>query len=252
MAARLGKGIDAIGTHANLSGVNRFPTTRRSAVAALGAVGSQERERAWTVLVAAYYPPARAYVSRRWNADPDEAEDLVQGFFASAYEHGFIARFDHRKARFRTWLRVGLDGWVANARRSTARLKRGGGAVHVPLDGDLAEVLPAALEDPDAWFEREWARTLFALAVDALRERYAARHGLRLRLFERHDLVEDEAPSYRTLAEAEGIAVTDVTNHLAAARRDLRALVLERLRALTVDDEEFRAEARRLLGADPA
>lgn len=246
-------GHDIIGTHANLSDVNRFPTTRRSAVAALGAAEKPERERAWSALAAAYFPPARAYVRHRWNADPEEAEDLVQGFFASAYEHGFIARFDHRKARFRTWLRVGLDGWVANARRNTARLKRGGGAVHVPLDADLAEVLPAPLEDADAWFDREWARTLFALAVDALRERCEARgQALRFRLFERHDLAEGEPPSYRELAEAEGIPVTQVTNHLAAARRDLRALVLEQLRALTVDDEEFRAEARRLLGADPS
>ena len=222
-------------------------------MAALGAETRPERERAWSALVAAYFPPARAYVRHRWNADADEAEDLVQGFFASAYEHGFIARFDHRKARFRTWLRVGLDGWVANTRRNRTRLKRGGDAVHLPIDDGLADVLPAPLEDPDVWFDREWARTLFAHAVEALRERCAERgHAQRFRLFERYDLVDGEPPAYRELAEAEGIPVTQVTNALAAARRDLRALVLERLRELTVDDEEFRAEARRLLGAEPS
>ena len=231
--------------------MHRFPTTRRSAVEALGAEAPR-RERAWAALMDAYGPPARAYVRHRWRADADEAEDLVQGFFASAYEHGFIARFDHRKARFRTWLRVGLDGWVANARRNAARQKRGGEAVHVPLDGALAESLPDPIGDADAWFEREWARTLFALAIEELRRRCAERgHALRLRLFERHDLAEGGPPDYRTLAESEGIPVTQVTNHLAAARRELRAIVLERLRDLTVDDAEYRAEARRLIGADP-
>jgi len=42
-----------------------------------------------------------------------------------------------------------------------------------------------------------------------------------------------------------------VTNHLAAMRRQFRRIVLERLRDLTTTDEEFEAEARRLLGSAP-
>lgn len=44
--------------------------------------------------------------------------------------------------------------------------------------------------------------------------------------------------------------VTQVTNGLHWARTRLRACVLERLRELTVDDDEFCAEARALLGVD--
>jgi len=43
-----------------------------------------------------------------------------------------------------------------------------------------------------------------------------------------------------------------VTNHLAFARRELRRLVLERLRAVCASDDEFRLEARELLGVYPA
>ena len=39
-----------------------------------------------------------------------------------------------------------------------------------------------------------------------------------------------------------------VTNHLAAMRRQFRGIVLERLRELTSSDDEFEAEAARLLG----
>ena len=43
-----------------------------------------------------------------------------------------------------------------------------------------------------------------------------------------------------------------MTNQLAFARRELRRLVLERLRALCASDNEFRLEARELLGVEPA
>ena len=41
-----------------------------------------------------------------------------------------------------------------------------------------------------------------------------------------------------------------VNNYLAAARRDFRRVVLEKLREITATDEEFRTEARSLLGVD--
>jgi len=53
---------------------------------------------------------------------------------------------------------------------------------------------------------------------------------------------------YRTIAEELGLPVTQVTNHLAWARRELRKLLLERLRSLTATDAEFREEAEELLG----
>jgi hypothetical protein len=71
--------------------------------------------------------------------------------------------------------------------------------------------------------------------------------------FERYDLEAPDAGTHLTYAElaAElGVTVTDVTNYLAAARRQFRAFVLERLRELTGSDDEFRAEAKRWLGVD--
>jgi len=43
----------------------------------------------------------------------------------------------------------------------------------------------------------------------------------------------------------------DVEEYLAAARREFRRLVLERLRELTGSEREFRDEARLILGIDP-
>ena len=43
---------------------------------------------------------------------------------------------------------------------------------------------------------------------------------------------------------------SDVTNYLAFARREFRRIVLEQLREMTGSEEEFRREARTLLGID--
>ena len=46
------------------------------------------------------------------------------------------------------------------------------------------------------------------------------------------------------------LSVTQVTNYLASARRTFRVCVLEHLRGVTGSDDEFRNEARALLGVE--
>ena len=72
-----------------------------------------------------------------------------------------------------------------------------------------------------------------------------------LQLFERYDLENsDPKPSYADLAKEFGLPPTDVTNYLAFARREFRRCVLDQLREMTASEEEFRREARVLLGVD--
>ena len=103
---------------------------------------------------------------------------------------------------------------------------------------------------------QEWVRGLFADAVDLLRARCDAEgHGPAFTLFVRYDIeepVEGARPTYATLAQETGLRVTDVTNQLAWARRAFREIVLTLVREVCASDEEFRAEARDLLGMDPS
>jgi hypothetical protein len=98
-------------------------------------------------------------------------------------------------------------------------------------------------------------RSLFGLAVEALRRRCTeAGKDVHFALFERYDLDGPDAAarsSYADLAREMGIPETQVTNHLAWARREFRRLVLEALEEATGSEEEFRTEARQLLGIDP-
>ena len=102
-----------------------FPSTRRSAVWGSRSKNAAERTRAWETLVAAYWKPEYKYVRIKWRESNEEAKDLTQGFFSRAMEKDFFAGYDPAKGSFRTFLRVCLDGYVANERKAAHRLKRG-------------------------------------------------------------------------------------------------------------------------------
>jgi predicted transcriptional regulator len=92
---------------------------------------------------------------------------------------------------------------------------------------------------------------MFTIAVDALRERCEeSGRTVHFQLFERYDLRDDANVSYASLANEFGLEPATVNNYLAAVRRDFRRVVLEKLREITATDEEFRTEARSLLGVE--
>lgn len=234
----------------------RFPPTRVSAVAALGSDDAAVRARAFEALVAAYWRPVYAHVRLRWRRDPEESSDVVQDFFARALDKQHFSTFDPARARFRTYLKGALDYFVRDRVRAEKRERRGGGLVKLSLDFELAEkeLAASAHEDLDACFEREWARGLFRAAIVAFEARCKEEGKTKqLALFRRYvldpELEADAArPSYALLARELEISVTDVTNHLAWARRTFRASVLEALREVTASEDEWREEARALLG----
>lgn len=240
-------------------GPGRFPTTLFALVDGARSDDAALRARSAEALVAAYWRPVYKTLRIAWKRSNEDAKDLTQGFFARALEKDFFAGYDATQGRFRTFLRTCLERWVGNALRDAGRQKRGGGQVLESLDFDGAErELAAAVASPgddvERIFAREWARSLFGSAVDALRDECAATGKDRyFALFERYDLAgaDGDRPTYQALATDLGLAVTDVTNHLHAVRKTFRRIVLERLREITASDEEFRDEARALLGTDP-
>ncbi|HEX6309490.1 MAG TPA: sigma-70 family RNA polymerase sigma factor [Longimicrobiales bacterium] len=237
-----------------------FPLTRLSVVAATGHDDPVLRRDAWDALIRSYWKPVYKYIRIRWQVEPDGAADLTQAFFTDAMDAGFFGRFDPARARFRTYLRVCLHGFVANARKAAARQKRGGGYRHLSLDFASAEVelhqVPASAEsDPEQYFRTESIRSLLGLAVGALRDDCRKRgRDTHLALFERYDLAETGAgprPTYQQLADSLGLTVPQVTNQLAVVRREFRRMLLDQLRAISGSEGEYRAEAIELLGVDP-
>ncbi len=240
----------------------RLPETRDTLVAALASDAPADRDRALDLIARAYRDPVVAILALRWSLAREDAEDLAQGFFAMAVEKGWFARYDASRGRFRAFLRGRLDDFARTTFRDAGRLKRGGEVRHLSLAADApgaaALADEAALASPaeaDRLFEREWARSVLSIACDRLREECVASGKLvAWRLFERYDLSDlpDESrPTYASLAAELGEPVTQVTNHLAWARRRMREQVLATLRALTADEQEYRDEVRALLGVEP-
>ncbi len=236
-----------------------FPATRWSAIEAARSADPAERQRALDRFAALYWKPVYKYIRARWRRSGEDAQDLTQDFFATLIDRDTLAAFDPSRARLRTFVKSCVDALVAGADRDARRLKRGGGLAPLSLESELAEGelartgLPAP-ERADALFEKEWTRSLFAAAVSGLRAACAERRRtIDFKIFERYDLNDDQDrhPTYAELSQEFGIKIADVTNHLAAARREFRKIVLALLRETTASEDEYRREARSLLGHAP-
>lgn len=236
---------------------HKFPDTNHSAIANARSDDQVARQRALNTILTSYWKPVYKYIRLKWQASNEDAKDLTQGFFANAFEKDHFSNYDATKASFQTFLRTCLDGFVSNERKAGSRLKRGGGMDHYSLDfaaaeDELASHAVTSTINPEDYFHREWVRWMFTLAVEAFRLRCAeSGRTVNFQLFERYDLNDDNPDvSYASLGMEFGLDPATVNNYLAAARRDFRRIVLEKLREITATDEEFRTEARSLLGVD--
>jgi RNA polymerase sigma-70 factor (ECF subfamily) len=223
-----------------------FPTTRRSVIVALSSDDDAERTRAFDTLVALYWKPLYKYARVAHRRDAPDAEDATQTFLSRAFEKNALASYDDAKASFRTFLRTLFDRHIANELKAAGRIKRGGNLSFTSAEAELAREHDRS-GSPEEYFQREWVRSVFALAVERLREDVNATD---FAIFEAYDLDESSTLSYRDLADRFGVSEATVTNRLAAARRKFRAAMLELLRESTASDREFRAEVRSLLGVE--
>lgn len=239
----------------------QFPLTQWSAIVAARSDDQQERSRAFGVLVAAYWKPVYKYTRIKWRKSNEDAKDLTQGFFTTALEKDFFSGYDPGKARFRTYLRTCLDRYIANYKKAGERQKRGGNARILSLDFENAEgeikqmPLPDTEASMEQFFDQEWLRSLFSIAVDTLNDLCQQKgKTVHFEIFQKYDLEADNPDgkiSYDALAEEYNLPATQITNYLAFCRREFRRIVLDKLRELTSNDDEFRQEARLILGVDP-
>lgn len=231
--------------------MSTFPDTQRSLVEALRSDDPAVRERAVDLAARVYRAPVIVVAMHQWQLQRADAEDLAHDFLAQALEKGWFFRYDVSRGRFRTFLRSCLSAFASSRTEAAGRLKRGGGAVHLDID-DVTVAAPDT--QLDALFEREWVRSVLAAALDGLRvECQTADRHTTYAVFVAHDIEgaeQESPPTYAQLAARFDLPITQVTNFLSWARRRFRAQVLQTLRALTVSDAEFRAEARALLGVD--
>ncbi len=204
-------------------------------------------------LCRAYWYPLYAYV-RRLGRQPADAQDLTQEFFARLLEKRWLASADREKGRFRTFLMVALKRFLANEWDRAHREKRGGHALHFPLDTELAESRYHAeppLELPaDRVYERRWALTLLENTMDRLRDESA--RGGKTAEFDRLKIC--------LTADKAGIAYADLARDLGSSegaarvavhrlRRRFREIFREEVAHTVAASEDIEEEMRHLLSA---
>lgn len=161
-------------THAK-SRQSLFPPTDWSLVRrASGHPGDESGGDALAALCARYWPPLYAYVRSRGQSRED-AEDVVQEFFAKLLRNENLRKVSPDGGRLRTFLLVAMRRFLASRHRRRTARRRGGENEAIPIDSLDAEALvPAdATFDPERIFARNWALTLLANVHERLRAEYA-------------------------------------------------------------------------------
>jgi RNA polymerase sigma-70 factor (ECF subfamily) len=152
---------------------SRFATTNWSTVLAAREASTAESRDALEALCRAYWYPLYAFV-RRQGADPEDARDLTQAYFARLLEKGYLDDYDPERGRFRVFLKASLRNFLSKERDKERTWKRGGRADVVSLDGDQVEqryrVEPADRLTPEQLYERRWALTVLEQALARLRQ----------------------------------------------------------------------------------
>ncbi|MBO9717732.1 MAG: sigma-70 family RNA polymerase sigma factor [Pseudoxanthomonas sp.] len=177
-----------------------FRTTRWSLV--IGTRSDNEDGRAaLDTLCRIYRSPVTAYL-RAHGHSPSDADDMTQAFFEQLLRRRMHAAADPGRGRFRAFLLTALKHFVANQREREHACKRGGGQTCVALDADH-DLSDARSMTPEQAFERDYALTVIARALERLREEAA--HSGKADLFDRVSrflLEPPDASEYAALAEA--------------------------------------------------
>ena len=229
---------------------SRFPTTRWSVVLVAGDDEEGARS-ALSSLCEAYWDPLYSFVRRR-GFEPDDAQDLTQGFFLSLLGRDDLRKLHPDAGRFRSFLCASVKHFISNEMDRAKALKRGGGSVTISYDAEAAEkryrLEPKDDLDPEKVFERRWAFTVLRRAE----ERLAAEleESGRDEGFERiKPLVAGAGPrgSYAEVAADVGISEDALKMKIHRLRRRFGRLVRDEIAETVADPDDVDDELRYLL-----
>lgn len=229
-----------------------FATTRWTVVLQAGRRSSPNSDRALGELCQTYWYPLYAYV-RRQGRTKEDAEDLVQAFFARFLEKNYLEGLAAERGKFRAFLLASLKHFLANEWDRAQRQKRGGGVPHLSLDWQGADqryhLDPPGPAGPERDFDRAWALALLERVIGRLRDECAAEG--RAGLFAQTKgflMVGEPAIPYAQAARALDLEEGAVRVAVHRLRKRYRELLRDEI-AQTLDDPAQVAEELRSLQA---
>ncbi len=204
-------------------------------------------------LCESYWPPLYSYVRHR-GYSIENAKDLTQEFFATLLAKNYLHDVEPAKGRFRSFLLVALNHFLANEHDRNQTLKRGGGQIRLSLDVLEAERRyiqgPRHTLSAEAIFDAEWARTIIQLALTRLEAEYGDQGKSRLFDTLRSCLSGARSDrSYQELADTLGITVGAVKVAVHRLRKRYGILLRDEVAKTLERPENIEQELRYLAAA---
>ena len=227
-----------------------FCTTQWSVVLRAAADDSLETTRALEALCSTYWPPLYAF-ARRDGLSPHDAQDAIQDFIQQLLRRHDLTSVSPGKGRFRSWLLAALKNFLVSRARKEQTLKRGGNVEHIILDLQYAELLcQNELTDrlsPDKAFDRRWAQTVMALALERLRDEHQSPQQAKLFAALQPVLADGGRMENQTeLAAQVGVTPGALATATTRLRQRYRALIEEEVRRTTENPADLAEELRAL------
>ena len=230
-----------------------FRTTHWSMVLRAGREPGPESAAALEQLCQVYWFPIYAYV-RRHEADPENAKDFTQDFFARLVGQNLVGQADPQRGKFRAYVLTLLKHFLSNQWERERAQKRGGGKAPISLDALPAEeryaIEPTESFTPDQAFDRKWAEATLVRVQEQLRRDYeAAGMGARYQRLKVY-LLHGHAPdSYAQTAAELGLSEAVVKSAIFTLRRRFAELFRHEIAQTVNSPEEVEEEIRHLLAA---
>lgn len=230
-----------------------FATTHWTVVLAAGDRSTTESQAALETLCRTYWYPLYAYV-RRHGRSREDAEDVVQSFFARLLARDFPAKLSSEQGKFRAYLLASLKNFLANDYDRSQAQKRGGGVPHLSLDWQTADTkfeLAAGHEmSPDRAFDREWAVALLGRVIERLQQECVAEG--RAKLFDQLKLFLTAGrgeSAHKDVADVLGMEEGAVRVAVHRLRKRYRQMLREEIAQTLSDPQMIDDEMRALFGA---
>jgi len=163
-------------TPSTQDGAAAFTTTHWSVV--LEAQGeSPAAQKALEILCRTYWRPLYGF-ARRQGLTREEAQDLIQEFFARLLEHRNLDTVRREKGRLRSYLLVSLKRFLASERHRASGVKRYESGPHIDLDelreSEVSDFEAAETLSVDRLYERRWALAVLEQVLTRLESEYRA------------------------------------------------------------------------------
>lgn len=227
-----------------------FQQTRWSLIQRVRA-GGMDAKVALEELCAAYWFPLYGW-ARRSGDSPEDAEDVVQGFFCDVLRKELFAKADAGKGRLRSFLLTAFRRYQNDMRNKAAAQRRGADRI-VSFDAACGEEWYQAdagsATAPDAFYDRQWALTVLEQAMQRLGSEYTRRgKGADFARLRRY-LTETNDAGYTADAAALGVTINAVKVAVCRLRERFGHALREEVAGLQDASGDVEGELAHLLAA---